>query len=245
MRYYIFDLDGTILNDQHRVAKGTKEFLADIKKAGHKIGILTGRHYDSLATLFTKEELKEFDYLGTYNGARVDFNNKTVHHTIDRKCIKNFQGDSWSISCNLGKAIYIDKPEQGQNIIERLRPDQILSLEDLKQDPYTIRFEFDSKKECEKQFNILLENKTDQDYEIVMSTGVYILVAKKGISKASALEVLKGEEIIFFGDSHNDLPVMELPWVTTVAPANAYDVVKDKADITLKTSNNETLRIDI
>lgn len=245
MRYYIFDLDGTLLDDKHKVPQGTKEFLRDIVAKGYKLGILTGRHYGCIDELFSPEEAKIFDFLGTYNGARVDFKDHSVKHQISKELLKELQGDQWSVSVSWGDTIFVDKINHAQNIIGRLKPQYIKSLEEFTEDPFTIRLEFNTQHECAHKFKQLIKDGWNEKYELTMSTGVFILIAKKGISKASAIELLRGEEVIFFGDSHNDLPVMELDWVTSVAPASAYKEVKNKADIILETTNNETLRIDL
>lgn len=245
MRYYIFDLDGTLLDDKHKVPQGTKEFLKDIKDKGYKLGILTGRHFGCIEELFSPEEAKLFDYLGTYNGARVDFNNETIKHQLPNNLIKELSGDHWSVSVSWGDSIYVDKINHAQNIIGRLKPKHIRSLDEFTEDPFTIRLEFNTEHECASKFKQLIKDGWNEKYELTMSTGVFILFAKKDISKASAISILKGQEVFFFGDSHNDLPVMELDWVTSIAPANAYKEVQNKAKVVLETTNNETLRIDL
>lgn len=75
------------------------------------------------------------------------------------------------------------------------------------------------------------------------NTNSWLVINPKGINKRTVLEELgkkleiEMEEMIFFGDGLNDLPLMDSP-VYSVAMGNALDVVKEHAnEVTL--SNNE------
>ncbi|RKF22182.1 Cof-type HAD-IIB family hydrolase [Alginatibacterium sediminis] len=63
------DLDGTLLNPQHRISEATREVVERCREQGDKFVIATGRHY-----LDVKEIAKNFSfpmYLITSNGAQA------------------------------------------------------------------------------------------------------------------------------------------------------------------------------
>src|SRR5699024_3930172 len=63
------DLDGTLLNDEGRVSKVTAEVITEVRKAGHKVDIATGRH--TASALPIAKQLGLTDSMVSFNGALV------------------------------------------------------------------------------------------------------------------------------------------------------------------------------
>lgn len=83
----VCDLDGTLLNEEHKFSEETKETIKEVKKTGRKIFIATGRHH--LDALKLKEQLGLDSYLISSNGARIhDENNIEVYEkNIDKEVV--------------------------------------------------------------------------------------------------------------------------------------------------------------
>lgn len=83
----VCDLDGTLLNGEHRFSEETKETIKAVKATGRKIFIATGRHH--LDALKLKEQLGLDSYLISSNGARIhDENNIEVYErNIDEETV--------------------------------------------------------------------------------------------------------------------------------------------------------------
>ncbi len=90
MRYkaIVSDLDGTLLNGEHKFSQRTKEIIKKVKESGRKIFIATGRHH--LDAMELKKLLGLDSYLISSNGARIhDEENKVVYErNIDREIVK-------------------------------------------------------------------------------------------------------------------------------------------------------------
>jgi hydroxymethylpyrimidine pyrophosphatase-like HAD family hydrolase len=83
----------------------------------------------------------------------------------------------------------------------------------------------------------------------VRSTNIYILITLKEANKLKAIEYLQketNEQFFFFGDSFNDLEVFEQDKIKifTVAPKNAIKEIRQCANLSLDTTNNESLEFD-
>lgn len=78
----------------------------------------------------------------------------------------------------------------------------------------------------------------------------WLVVNPKGLDKRVTLEQLgkklniKLEEMIFFADGLNDLPVMEAVGCS-VAMGNALDIIKEKANETTLSNNEDGIAISL
>ena len=103
----VCDLDGTLLNAEHRLAEETKEIIKKVKDTGRKIFIATGRHHNDAMKI--KKQLGLDSYLISSNGARIhDENNREIYErNLDLDIVK-FILDT---KCNLNvlRHIYTDE----------------------------------------------------------------------------------------------------------------------------------------
>lgn len=248
-RIYLFDLDGTLLNDRHRIAPRTLTWLQMLKEDGHKLGIATGRPYEGILTSLTQEEFALFDYVTSYNGCRTDYEGKVITHKIPLEEIDQFMsmGD-YTTSISVGDTLYTDNVSGAKDIIKRINPKYVKLIHEIPEgsDMFNIRLIFKNEKECDEWFETLTSKVSKQHYNIEKSTGIYILITPQGVSKAKGIrEHLIDNRVIYFGDSHNDLSVFEMTTIIKVAPKNAVKEIKKLATHVLKTTNNETLEIII
>lgn len=110
----IFDLDGTLLNAEHKLGDLTINTLKQCTNLGVDIFIATGRNYPDVYKMVKKLAIDDV-VLVTSNGARADFLNgkKVLHHYIEPNIAKalfqtpfdttkvylnSYQGDDWFIN---------------------------------------------------------------------------------------------------------------------------------------------------
>lgn len=107
----VCDLDGTLLNGEHKLSEETKNTIKEVKATGRKIFIATGRHH--LDAIELKRQLGLDSYLISSNGARIhDENNQEIYEKnidediakfiLDTKCSKDiarhiYTGEKWYV----------------------------------------------------------------------------------------------------------------------------------------------------
>ncbi len=240
------DFDDTLLNDEKKVMKRTKEILFECKKNGYKIVGVTARTLKSAEDVVPFEL---FDYLILNNGAYLyDIKKQigTYISFISRKDIMNIINliDDVSSQIDLvsGTIYYIYKNKKNTSLLFIKDIDHISEIKEP-----VARMNVFLKDENEVDYySKLINDKCQQVNCFVMrssSSSKWLVVNPKGINKSVTLENLgkdiniQLDEMMFFGDGLNDLEVMESVGYG-IAMGNALDEIKEKAnEITL--SNNE------
>lgn len=248
MKWLIFDLDGTLLNNENKIPQDTKLFLEESVANGYKLAIATGRPYFGVTTTLSESELSMFDKICSFNGARIDQGTKTIKQKINKAKITKMLEGPFAISTSDDQGnFYIDRPKLAGNILKRYKNTIWSFSEHKEQDVYFIRLIFENKDLTQKTFQKLKNDDRFKDYNISTSTGVFMLITKKGASKRDFIlnHFSLEDTIYFFGDSGNDINPMKLKHVIGVAPKNASLEVAKVAKINLKTTNNQTLRINV
>lgn len=222
-RAIISDLDGTLLNADHRLSTKTILTLEALANKGVDIFLATGRNYPDVKHIINKVQINEA-MLVTSNGARA--NNLAgdllcQHHIPDelaleimqrtpfnpsKVCLNSYQGDSW----------FINK--------------DILALKNFHQESgftYQVtNFEQHQAQQTEKIFFIAKEGEDLQPIEqylrhhyenslqITYSTEQCLEIMPKGVCKANTLAKLVTQrgytlsDCIAFGDGMNDVEML-------------------------------------
>ncbi|WP_150538428.1 Cof-type HAD-IIB family hydrolase [Actinobacillus vicugnae] len=218
----VSDLDGTLLNAEHKIGQFTIETLSKLAAQGVDIFLATGRNLPDVKHIINKVDLTEA-MLITSNGARANFlSGKTVLNRYipediafqlmqvpfdpTRVCLNTYQADDWFINIDI---------EQLKNYH--------------KDSGFTYQVADFSKhhgRQTEKVFfigktpedlvpveNYLRQHFADQVY-ITYSAIVCLEVMNKSVCKANALEELvklRGYELkdcLAFGDGMNDFEML-------------------------------------
>jgi len=218
----ICDLDGTLLNSEHKISDYTKVIIKSIINSGIKFFIATGRHHTDVLAI--KKILDLDTIMITSNGARVhNEKNKEIlakdlplyisREIIDLKLDKEihinlYAGDYW----------YTEKEAQWTKEFhtesgftytlvdfKSLKDTKITKFFYLHEDPKVIE-------KLEKKIGGLYPDQLN----VTMSLPVCLEVMAKDVSKGTAieevlkLENIKIEETIAFGDGLNDLEMLGL-----------------------------------
>ncbi|MEC9485118.1 MAG: Cof-type HAD-IIB family hydrolase [Candidatus Izemoplasma sp.] len=257
MKKYLFalDLDGTLLQDWETISEATKTYLRQLKSDGHTIVLATGRPYRSSEPFHRELGLKT--PLINYNGGLV-----TSDHD------KTFEPYSLTIDKNDILTIFNDNINYIDNCFGEVKDDIFLYRETEEIEPLLHNFNGarlfvgDLNKTLDENTNGFIIIAKPQQSEQIESyvkkhfkdrvlcrnwgehyhhvLELYTPETNKGKGLAYVAEHLKipRENIIAFGDAHNDIEMLKYASLG-VAMKNAQDRLKVHADDITEYSNTE------
>ena len=263
IRLIAFDMDGTVLDDHKRILPETKEIFT--RAAEHGIVLLpaTGRHFCGAVDVI--RELDAVKYVMTCNGAGIYDNDSGRCLYEESMELASFlpllkRLDELEVAADpfvKGKALMNERkwslvkemnlsPELEQYMwTSRKRvPDLLSALRSQGDDVEKLTINFVVEKDgTRRDYDKVLSILSDFPEYNAVPGGMYnIEVTKKGISKGSGLRWIgeylgiSTEEMIAFGDSGNDLAMLETAGIG-VAMGNAEKEAKEIADYVTKTNN--------
>lgn len=219
----ISDLDGTLLNAEHKIGDFTIKILSELSQKGVDVYIATGRNLPDVQHIIRKVNVDEA-MLVTSNGARANFlSGECVlnHHLPEelafklmniefdptRVCVNSYQGDEWFINIDLES---LRKYHKDSGFMYQV-----------------VDFAQHHGRQTEKVFFIgreladllpieqkIRETYGDQVYT-VYSTPQCLEVMNNSVSKANALEELAErigytlKDCLVFGDGMNDFEMLK------------------------------------
>ncbi|QZY55219.1 Cof-type HAD-IIB family hydrolase [Crassaminicella profunda] len=233
----ISDLDGTLLNSDHRISDYTKKIIKNVVEKGIKFFIATGRHHMDASHI--KEELSLDTTLISANGSRVhraeeeifacDLEGEIVKEILkmdfDDSVYKNiYQGNQWLAEKeNLWLSEF--KNESGFFY-------EVADFKSLKSYEAAKIFFICEEHEKLVQVKEKLEKNYGKKLNIAFSLPQCLEIMARGVSKGHALQkVLKEynihpEEVVAFGDGFNDLEMLTVAGKGLVM-GNANDKLKE------------------
>ncbi|MBU2700053.1 Cof subfamily protein (haloacid dehalogenase superfamily) [Sporomusaceae bacterium BoRhaA] len=256
------DVDGTLLNNKHKITKRTKEILLKAHKLGIHIVISTGRIYTDAE--YYSDLIGVKSPVIASNGAFIkERNNNEVIY-------KDVLGESLSLEllkifhkhrinpyfCTPYKFYYGNIMFKLFNVATKILGGRSNKIDieyvySWKRWQKVLYKEKDNIVKCEIIYRnpslineLRKELKNIKELEIVDSSKYNIEITRKGISKGKAVAMLasfynlKREEIISIGDSENDLSMIEYAGMG-IAMGNALDSVKRKADYITNSNDND------
>ena len=259
IKYFYFDMDGTLLNDQKVLSEENIFALKKLMQAGYKVGLITGRPDYMIKKEMAK--IKPNLPLVSINGGKIiDTNNKILNfNLIDSKTFKkisNFLMTNNITFLAYGEDImyYYLHDKKNSNFINRYK-NTINNLEakfrwelkpfgSLDVDFYKI---FIFTKEITNDLTTKLKEfiNTFKNIYCVNSAPGSLDVMPSGISKGLGLKILEQNKIIdlektfVFGDAENDISMFKLAAIS-VSMQNANEIVKKATTFVNKFSNNES-----
>ncbi|WP_445490970.1 Cof-type HAD-IIB family hydrolase [Niallia sp. 03133] len=220
------DMDGTLLNDKGEIPEENRKAIKEAQDKGIHVVLSTGR---SIATCKDHAEsllLKTF--LVTVNGSEIwDWQGNLIERNlVEAENIqwmydlsKKHKAKTWAISCD---QVWNDN-----------MPEDISTLEWLK-----FGFHID---DDQIRANVMKELHEKGLFEISNSSPVNIEVNALGINKARGLKTvcerlnITMDQVMAVGDSLNDISMIKEAGLG-VAMGNAQEVVKETADVTTFTN---------
>ena len=224
----VLDIDGTLLNTGKIISEKTKQALIAAQEKGIKVILASGRPTTGMLELAEQLEMTKYEgFLVSYNGARVT--------------------DCLTKEVLFNQAMSI---ETGQAILEHLKNFDVIPMID-KEDYLYVNDVYSGMLDLpDGAFNIIeyearggnfkliapaLHAPFDEIVTAAFSAPFYFEFTDKGIDKAKALNTvfpemgIHSENIIAFGDGHNDRSIIEYAGIG-VAMGNAVDALKEIAD---------------
>lgn len=251
----VLDVDGTLLNDQKEISKGTKAALLKVQQMGLRIVLASGRPTHGVLPLAQELELDHYGgYVMSYNGGQI-FNAQSGERLfekridaqwisyLERKAVKNgfpiFTYQKDRIITNTPDNAHVQE-EARLNHMEVVGVSNFSEAIDFK--PCKVMLVSDDANALaglEAHWRKRLSGSLD----VFPSETYYLEVVPEGINKGNTLAFLLDrlnitkEQVIALGDGVCDIPMLQLAGMG-IAMGNAMDVVKSCADnITL--SNEE------
>lgn len=249
------DLDGTTLNQDSKITDKAARTLRRAIQDGHSVVIATGRPYRMSKNFY--QELQLTTPMINFNGALVhlpgknwdgeqetSFNRKIVFDLMAEK--KNLKLDF--IAAENRETFFIDDLnffDQHFFASDFATDENLLTVNTLRTNPTSVLL----RSQPENVGSVSEELKQQFGHEVEVNTwggpNPILEVVAKGIQKAHGLKRvidnfnMKQEDIIAFGDEHNDVDMLKFAgW--GVAMANGTDQVKAVAnDITEKPNTED------
>ncbi|AMC92697.1 hypothetical protein AOC36_01445 [Erysipelothrix larvae] len=264
IRAIILDIDGTLAKSDHTISNRTKQKLELAQKKGIKVVLASGRptpgmHYYSKTLGLEHHQ----GLIASYNGACItDCTSDTViyENTVEPELAQKFlkhcedfdvipmvvKGEYLLVNDAYPKDVNINGT-YGNIIKNEARVCNLKVMEvDLKTyvdfPVYKILISGDPD-ELIEMYDALKEPVED-DMTVAFSSPFFIEFTSKGVNKAFALDSvlhkygIDQSQTIAFGDSHNDLALIQYANIG-VAMGNAVDEVKKSADLITLTNNED------
>ncbi len=256
LKLIVFDLDGTLLNDQGEIGDESIKYIKILREAGVKFTFASGRLYSALTPYAEQLDLKTpiISMDGAFIKAYPD------GEIIQQTCIPKAKvkkavdyAERFLVKFALCHAEAIYYTEHNDNVPDLMdkfgaKFEEVDVYDHLLDDTLEIICISDMRKNLKyikKMMGFPYTWNLITSYSKSMSNeGLYLLeIRKKGSTKASGLmRLLKNlklniKETAVVGDWYNDLSLFETKAVK-VALENAVGDIKDKADIITKRDNN-------
>lgn len=217
----ISDLDGTLLNSNHKVSEHTKNIVKKIVDKGIHFFIATGRHHQDID--YIRNDLDLDSIFITSNGCRIhDSNkNKLIGYDIEEDIVKGLL--EMEVEENIHKNFYQEDKwyvEKENRWLDEFTKEseflyEIVDFSKLENYTATKFFFLSEDHESLVKLQEKIEEKYPGQLNIAFSLINCLEIMPKGISKGYAIKKvlekhnIKPEEAIAFGDGLNDLEMLQ------------------------------------
>lgn len=236
----ISDLDGTLLNGEHKISDYTKNVIKKIIDQGVKFIIATGRHH--IDALCFKNQLGANSYLVSANGSKVhdNENKEIIAHNISKELTKELL--DIKVSSDNIRGVYLGNNWYTEKYISQFEEyhvesgfkAQVIDFKELEgKEISKIFYISDNIEELSELEKTLKANKKFAErLDITASLDNCLEVMAKEATKGNAvLEILEREgilpeEAIAFGDGLNDKEMLQVVGKGIIM-GNASDKLKE------------------
>ncbi|MEZ0184584.1 Cof-type HAD-IIB family hydrolase [Flavobacterium oncorhynchi] len=251
IKVVVSDLDGTLLNPQHRISDYTKSIFQELHNQNYLIVVATGRHHlDAMAII---ETLEVPVYLVSSNGARIHSPEKQELFAFDLESDVVKAALNVEIDPEITVVLFKENVWQTNKVNERLnafqaelkyRPELVdyKTLEDFS--AIKIFFSCDNHEKLVVLKDAVLANSSDNLHH-AFSLPTCLEFMDKSVDKAVAIEkVLEREgftldQAVAFGDGFNDVQMLAAAGKGLIM-GNAPALLKETLpDLEVVTSNAE------
>ncbi|WP_437828238.1 Cof-type HAD-IIB family hydrolase [Niallia taxi] len=256
IKVIIMDVDGTLTNNEKVITAKTKEVLVKAQKAGAILVLASGRPTSGLRDIAKELEMeKHHGLLVSFNGSKVvdcetnevlfnetmsvDEGQEVLEHMKKFEVIPIIDKDNYMFVNDVfnneidynGNSINIIKYESRGGKFNLCEIEDLAAFADY---PLNKILTAGSPDYLQQHYKEMMEPFKEK-LNCVFTAPFYFEFTAQGIDKAKALDTVliprgyKREEMIAFGDGHNDATMVEYAGIG-VAMANAVDDLKAVAD---------------
>lgn len=245
-RLIVLDIDGTLTNSEKEITEATLKTLFKARQSGAEIVLASGRPVHGIMPVADKLNLKEHGgYILAFNGGIVldcrsgeNIFLKEIPHEMAgelKACADEF---SLALLSYEDGYIISEKPDdiyvQKESVINGLPVKKIDDFSTYVNFPVTKCIMTGDGEKLEK-IEKIMQKRFEGRLSIYRSEPYFLEIMPLGIDKANSLRFLLDtlradkEEMIAFGDGHNDVTMLEFAGLG-IAMANAQEAVREKAD---------------
>ena len=253
----VFDLDGTLLDNNRNMFSENIDYLNKLKNDGYIVVVATGR---TLLSAYNKlNKIDCVNYIISDTGASIyDVNKKEIvfNKTISKNIVSSIldlydERFKYIEICSNGLYYKYSLSLEEKSDICKTYKDKNLLLADINEISH-MAFSLLNNNYVMEMYNYLIKNYTSFDCIVMQdsfSNSKSIEILPKMVSKYNAINKLanylniQNDEIMVFGDGLNDIEMIEKCGIG-VAMNNALNEVKEKANYITKKTNEELGVID-
>ncbi|MEI6857962.1 Cof-type HAD-IIB family hydrolase [Psychrilyobacter sp.] len=245
----MLDLDGTLLDNLHRISDTNKKILKKLEDKGIKIFLATGRSYESMRSYH--EELNLTTPAICYNGAKIIYSHgnekeypvkeRPLQILIDiarkyKTHLNIYQHEIWYSENIKNEETKIYREISGLKPVEK----DFDSLDEM----FSTKVLYIGEQEKLLKIEKNIKNKLGDSVHTTFSKPFFLEILDGNVNKGTAMKNIMEEEniplsqVIAFGDGLNDKEMLETAGIG-VAMDGAFDELKQVADH-VTTSNNES-----
>ncbi len=250
----VVDYDRTLVDNNKKLGKLTRENLIKYQKIGGILVIASGRPYSGLKDICKNLDMEKYGgYVIGCNGAQVvDVKNDKVLYEdkIERGFINEILSSVESL--DLSKGIYTDEYLIVDNYTSDLEDEATsnnLKIMVNKKEQYkfsSYKMVFSKTREETHGFYQEIVEKVGEEFNVVKSSPRYIELTKVGADKGLSLKNLlldinkEVDKTIVIGDSQNDLPLFDHCFLG-ISMGNGTEEIKKRADLVIGSNEEDSI----
>lgn len=243
IRMIAIDLDGTLLHDDMTISERARQVIHQAMIQGYRIVIATGRMWDSAKPKVDQLALGNVPVI-CYTGAWIMMSETGkpvwqdgIDPDLASAIFREGKSMGWDATGFWDGHIYMEKPNGTEAKYQKYRTQKPIYLGDEFFHPAqkVTRIVFaDPDLAIRETMRKHLENTFGDQIDVIFPGDDFVDIHKKGINKAKALsylmeqEHIRPEEVMAFGNTENDVPMLRLAGIS-YAVANADEIAKEAA----------------
>lgn len=251
--YLMTDVDGTLLNDNHKISARNLEAIKELRNCGGKFTIATGRGVSMAENIAEELELDEPAVI--FNGAAVyDFkskkflwNSELSENTLDYLKQIHLEFPTVAIEVLYADKVFvpaINELERAHLKLGNVTP-VICGFDEIPKTGYFKSLLVDTPENIDKIIDYTAKHCND-GVNWVRSSPIYYEMLPSGVNKGACFKKLlelteeSGRYVVTMGDYMNDIEMLKMADLG-VAVENARDCVKEAADLIAADNNSDAI----
>lgn len=259
IRYFVFDIDGTLVTEEKKISPATKKAVIRLLDKGYRVSIASGRRVGGFRRYARELGFADDAALIGMNGGQIEtmggtpiyeapIQNKEaladyVDFWLDYPVILVYYFADHLVSLNL------QDDELGKNFLHTLLERAEVASVDSAKDPREIEglplkvLTYGEPSLIQKAIKNL-PDRFSETYSQVLSEPIFFEIMRKGTSKGNGVQKaaealdLSMDQVMTFGDQNNDLSMIRQAGVG-VAMGNACQELKEAADVVIGTNDED------